>query len=360
MSVQHTYVIAEAGVNHNGDVERAVCMVDAAADAGADAVKFQTFRADEVASATAEKARYQKATTGTDESQLEMLRRLELAPADHDTIAARCRERGIEFLSTAFDTLSLDMLVDGLGIGRIKIPSGEITNGPLILHAASKNLPVIVSTGMATLDEVTEALGVLAFGWTRDAVPSGRADFAESLASPHGRKRVQERVTILQCTTEYPTPFDDVNLRVMDTFRAEFGTAVGLSDHTQGIAVPIAAVALGAELIEKHFTLDRSLPGPDHAASLEPDELREMVAGIRAVERALGSGVKSPQTSEQPNRDVARRSLVAARPVAAGSHYAAADITAKRPGRGVSPMQLWALLGTAAPADLATGEEIPE
>ncbi len=360
MSVRHTFVIAEAGVNHNGDVERALRMVDAAADAGADAVKFQTFRADEVASASAEKARYQQAATGTDESQLEMLRRLELAPADHHTIAARCQERCIEFLSTAFDTTSLDMLVDELGIGRIKIPSGEITNGPLILHAASKNRPVIVSTGMATLEEVSEALGVLAFGWTHERAPTSRADFSAALASSEGRACVRERVTVLQCTTEYPTPYGDVNLRVMDTFRAEFETAVGLSDHTQGIAIPIAAAACGAELIEKHFTLDRSLPGPDHAASLEPDELRAMVIGIRAVEQALGSGEKMPQSSEASNRAVARRSLVAARAIPAGTRYAAADLTGKRPGRGISPMRLWEILGRTAPADLGIDEEVPE
>jgi N-acetylneuraminate synthase len=355
-----TYVIAEAGVNHDGSLERALALVDVAADAGADAVKFQTFRAESIAAAGARKARYQAETTGTAESQLEMLRRLELAPEHHDALSARCRERGIEFLSTAFDRESLDLLVGRLGIARVKVPSGEITNGPLLLAMARTGLPIILSTGMSTLDEIREALGVLAHGWTVEHDPLTSADFRALVRAPGAAELVRERVTILQCTTEYPAPFADVNLRAMDTLRDTFGAAVGLSDHSPGIAVPIAAVSRGATVVEKHFTLDRTLPGPDHRASLEPDELSAMIEGIRAVEQALGDGEKSPRPSELGNRDVARRSLVAARAIAAGAIITADDVTAKRPGTGRSPMDTWNVIGTRATRDLVPDEPIPD
>ncbi len=355
----HVLVIAEAGVNHDGSLEQALRLVDVAADAGADVVKFQTFRAERVAAASAAKARYQAETTGGGQGQLAMLRRLELTPAMHAALVARARERGIEFLSTAFDTESLDFLVRETGIVRVKVPSGEITNGPFLLHVARTGLPVIVSTGMATLDEVREALGVLAFGWTREGAPRSRADFAAALADERGARAVRERVTVLQCTTEYPAPFADVNLRAMDTLAAAFGTAVGLSDHTAGIAASLAAVARGATLVEKHFTLDRTLPGPDHRASLEPDELRALVAGVRAVGAALGSAEKRPAPSEEGNRAIARRALVAARPIRAGEPYTSENVTAKRPAHGLSPMEFWDVLGRAAPRDLAADEELP-
>jgi N-acetylneuraminate synthase len=347
-------VIAEAGVNHNGDIARALELVDVAARCGADLVKFQTFRADAVVTPTAPKAAYQERQTGSG-SQLAMLRALELDEAAHRRLIARCAERGIGFLSTPFDRESVDLLVR-LGLRRLKVPSGELTNGPLLLHIARSGLPAIVSTGMATLAEVADALGVLAFGYTaREEAPASQPAFAAALTSEAGRAALAERVTLLHCTTEYPAPFADVNLRAMDTLAEAFGLPVGYSDHTPGIAVPIAAVARGARVIEKHVTLDRTLPGPDHKASLEPSELADMVAGIRAAEAALGSPLKEPAPSERGNIAIARRSLVAERAIRRGEALAIGAIGARRPGSGISPMQLWAVLGRRAACDIAPG-----
>ena len=351
------FIIAEAGVNHNGDKDMALALVDAAADAAADAVKFQTFKADELATEAAPKATYQTATTDADESQLDMLRKLELPLALHHDLVARCRERDIRFLSTPFDTDSLSFLVNDLKLETLKIPSGEITNGPLLLQAGESGCEIILSTGMSALDEVEDALGVLAFGMTGEGNPSGDA-FRDSLKSEAGKKALRDKVTLLQCTTEYPAPFEDVNLKAMETMRNAFGLRVGLSDHTPGIAVPIAATALGAEVVEKHFTMDRGLPGPDHKTSLEPGELKEMVVGIRAVEHAMGDGVKTPQPSEMENRDVVRKSLIAARAIGKGETIAGGDLKAKRPGTGVSPMEYWDRLGQQAERDLAEGEQL--
>jgi N-acetylneuraminate synthase len=353
-----TFVIAEAGVNHNGDLDLALQLVDAAAEAGADCVKFQTFRADKLASRHAQKAAYQQETTGAGESQLAMLRRLELSPDAHRRLIERCGARNIAFLSSPFDLESLACLADDLGLDRLKLGSGELTNGPLLLEAARTGLPLILSTGMATLDEVQEALGVLAWGWTVDDGEPSRDGFAAAWESRAGKAAVAERVVLLQCTTEYPAPFADVNLRAMVTLAQTFGVTVGFSDHTPGINMPIAAVARGAQVIEKHFTLDRSLPGPDHRASLEPDELAAMVRGIRQVEAALGDGVKAPAPSELGNRGIARKGIVAARPIAAGSTFGAADLACKRPESGLSPMQLWDLLGRPVSRDYATDEAI--
>lgn len=347
-------LIAEAGVNHDGSLARALDLVDAAAAAGADVVKFQTFRADELASAGAASARYQRATTGA-ESQREMLRALELDVAAHERLVERCREKGIEFMSTPFDPASL-ALVARLGARRLKVPSGELTN-PLLLEAvAATGLPVIVSTGMSTLGEIEEALGTLASTWLRGA---GRSlSPAEALRDEAGWAAVASRVTLLHCTTEYPAPLDEVNLRAMQTMAAAFGLPVGYSDHTQGIAIPIAAAALGAVVIEKHFTLDRRLPGPDHAASLEPGELTEMVAGIRAVGRALGSGRKVPSPSEIPNLSVARRSLVAARAVRAGEPFSSDNLAVKRPGSGIPAARYHEWIGRRAARDYQPDELI--
>ena len=356
--MRSTYVIAEAGVNHNGSLDLARELIDAAADAGADAVKFQTFRADALVSEAAPKAAYQLATTGAEESQYAMLKALELSKSDHHALVEHCAQRSIQFLSTPFDAESLDLLVDRFDIPRIKISSGEITNGPLILRVAQTGRPAILSTGMSTLGEIEEALGVLAFGYTTpDAEPS-RSAFAAAYGSDRGQATLRERVTVLHCTTEYPAPFDEVNLRAMDTLRAAFGVAVGYSDHTEGIAVPIAAAARGATLIEKHFTMDRTLPGPDHRASLEPDELAEMVRAIRTVEAALGRGVKTPAPSERANRVVARKSLVAGVSIDEGAPFSGENLVVRRPGDGVSPMEYWSYLRQMAERAYDSGERL--
>lgn len=345
-----TLVIAEAGVNHNGSLDMARHLVDIAADSGADVVKFQTFKAELLATAEAAKADYQVANTNESGSQLAMLRRLELAPDDHHALLAHCRERRIRFMSTAFDSASLDFIA-ALGMPAIKIPSGDITCGPLLLQAARLRQRLIVSTGMSTLADIEQALGVIAFGLTAQREPRGMADFQASYCSDAGRQALAAHVTLLHCVTQYPAPAESVNLRAMDTMASAFGLPVGYSDHTLGIEVSIAAVARGATVIEKHFTLDRSLPGPDHAASLEPCELKQLVASIRNVERALGSPIKAPAEQEMPNRPIARRSIVAARPIARGEVLTADALAFKRPALGVSPMAYWELLGRAADRD---------
>jgi N-acetylneuraminate synthase len=321
-------------VNHNGDLAVARELVAAAAAAGADLVKFQSFIATESISAGAVKADYQRHATDPDETQAEMVRRLELSRSDHEALIADCRSHGIGFLSTAFDPASFDMLVE-LGLDRVKVPSGEITNLPLLRHVARLGLPMIMSTGMADLGEIEAAL---------DAVERA------------GTERRQ--VTLLHCTTEYPAPFDEVNLRAIPTLRAAFGLDVGYSDHTAGIEIAIAAVALGATVIEKHVTLDRRMPGPDHQASLEPGELAAMVAAIRHLEAALGDGRKRPTASELRNRPVARKSLVARRPIRAGELFTAENLAAKRPGTGISPMRWDEVLGRPAPRDFSADELI--
>ncbi|MBX9574792.1 MAG: N-acetylneuraminate synthase [Caulobacteraceae bacterium] len=357
------FIVAEAGVNHDGSLDDALTMVDVAADAGADAVKFQTFRADALVTQRAAKAAYQVVNTGHDGGQADMLRRLELSEEAHHRLADRCRERGVAFMSTAFDMEGLALL-DRLGVPAIKIPSGDLTWGPMLLAAARTGRPLFVSTGMAELGEVRQALGVIAFGLTRRGAPSGLAECETAFATAEGRAAVAERVTVLQCTTQYPAPAAAANLRAMTTMAAEFGVPVGYSDHTLGIAVATAAVALGARVIEKHFTLSRNRPGPDHAASLEPGELAALVEAIREVEAALGDGIKAPSAAELPNRPIARRSLVASAPVDAGETWSERMVTAKRPADGLSPMWWWDMAGGAARRayavdDALDAEEIP-
>lgn len=332
--MNHTYIIAEAGVNHNGDLERACEMIAVAARAGADAVKFQTFDAARLVSRHAPKADYQLATTAADESQQAMLAKLQLDAAAHARLAEHCTRCGIAFLSSPFDDGSLDLLL-GMDLPLLKIPSGEITNLPFLRRIGAAGKPVVLSTGMATLGEAEAALDVLMAAGTP-----------------------RERVTVLHCNTEYPTPFADVNLRAMNTLGEALGVAVGYSDHTPGIEVAIAAVARGATVIEKHFTLDRNLPGPDHRASLEPDELAAMVRAIRHIEAALGSPIKRPSASEAKNAPIARKSLVAARPIARGELFSADNLCAKRPGCGVSPMRFDEVVGRPAPRDFAADELI--
>lgn len=328
------YVIAEAGVNHNGSLDLAAQLVRAAKRAGADAVKFQAFSADALATAAASKAAYQERTTGADESQLEMLRKLELDEHAHRVLQTLCADEGIDFLSSAFDLASVTML-GRLGLPVHKIPSGEITNLPYLRAVAALGTPIILSTGMADMGEIADALSALA---------EAGADL--------------RLITVLHCTTEYPAPLEAVNLLAMISIRDELGVTVGYSDHTEGIAVPVAAVALGARVIEKHLTLDRGLPGPDHAASLEPEQFAEMVSAIRHVETALGDGVKRPSSVELANRDLVRKSIVAARPIAAGEVFSAENLTTKRPGGGLSPMRWDEVTGQAAPRAFEADEEV--
>lgn len=351
-------IIAEAGVNHNGDLDAALGLIDAAAEAGADAVKFQTFKAEDVVIPAAAKAEYQKITTGSGETQLDMIRRLELSHDDHWKLVRHATERNIAFLSTPFDPESLRFLTEDLNLAVIKFSSGDITNGPMLLAAAKTNRDIILSTGMSTLEEVEAALAVLAFGYAGvDAAPSEQA-FAQALASQVGREALSDHVTLLHCTTEYPAPFADVNLRAMDTLRDAFSLPVGLSDHTTGHAVAVAAVGRGAVMIEKHFTLDRSQSGPDHRASLEPHELTGMVEAIRQVEAAMGDGRKRPMDSEEGNKAVARKSLVTLEAVAKGEVFTERNLGAKRPGDGISPMEYWNLLGRPAGRDYARDESL--
>jgi N,N'-diacetyllegionaminate synthase len=327
-------IIAEAGVNHNGDLALAKQLIDVAAEAGADLVKFQTFSADRLVTRRAKKADYQTQTTGSIETQHQMLSRLELSAEMHQALIAHCAARGIGFFSTGFDNESVDFLVS-LGQNHFKIPSGEITNLPYLRHIGKFGKAVILSTGMATLGDIEATIAVL-----------GQAGTPRSL------------ITVLHCTTEYPTPMTEVNLRAMQSIQAAFGVAVGYSDHTPGIEVAIAAAALGATVIEKHFTIDRNLPGPDHKASLEPDELKAMVSAIRNIEIALGDGIKRLTPSEVRNKPVARKSLVASKAIKAGEVLSTENITTKRPGTGISPMNWDVVMGRKAVRDFAEDELI--
>lgn len=352
------FIIAEAGVNHNGSLDMALRLIDAAADAGADAVKFQTFKSEAVISRFAVKAEYQAKTTGDDESQLEMVKKLELSADAHVALVEHCKKRSIQFLSTPFDLESVNLLVDKLKVSQLKIPSGEITNAPLILKCAQADKPVILSTGMSTLGDIEDALGVLAFGYIGTAAPPSCAAFSEAYLSLAGQAALKKNVTLLHCTTEYPAPIAEVNLRVMQTMSHAFGLPVGYSDHTEGVTIPVAAVSLGATVIEKHFTLDRTLPGPDHKASLEPQELAQMVKAIRQTECALGTGAKLPSPSERKNMAIARKSIVAARDIRAGEVLNEENMTTKRPGGGLSPMSFWDVIGKQAQRDYLQDEAI--
>ena len=348
------YVIAEAGVNHNGELALAHRLIDAAADAGADAVKFQTFVPELLASSQARRAAYQERNQPGEDSQLAMLQKLALSFDDHFELLAHCGERGIEFLSSPFDHQSADFLLNTLQLPRLKLGSGELTNAPLLWQLACSGRELILSTGMASLDEIRQALGLVCLAFADPAEQPPRDDFADCFEPG----LLQGRLSLLHCTTEYPCPLDAVNLRAMDQLGETFGLPVGYSDHTQGINVSIAAAARGARIIEKHFTLDRSLPGPDHPASLEPHELTAMVQGIREVSQALGSTRKQPAQVELGNAAVARKSLCAAVAIKKGERFSAENLCSKRPGTGLSPMHYWSLLGTSAARDYAADEPI--
>ncbi|GAA0868177.1 N-acetylneuraminate synthase [Brevundimonas basaltis] len=350
-------IIAEAGVNHDGSLEDAGRMIDVAAEAGADVVKFQTFEPEAVLTVRAMKAAYQATNTGEGGTQLDMVRRLALSRDDHRALADRCEKRGVRFMSTAFDMGSLEFL-SGLDMPAVKIPSGDLTWGAMLLAAARVGPPLIVSTGMATLAEVRAALAVIAFGLTRDGDPGGADDLDQAFAD--GQAALRERVTLLHCTTEYPAPLEAINLRAMTTMAETFGLRVGYSDHSLGQTVAIAAVARGACVIEKHFTLSRGRPGPDHPASLEPDELAAMVRSIRDVETALGRAEKQPAPAELGNLAIARRALVAARSIRKGEVLTPDAVTAKRPADGLSPMDQWRLIGTVAQRDYAPNNALEE
>jgi len=324
LNIPHTIIIAEAGVNHNGSIDTAKKMIDVAAKAGADFVKFQTFSTEALVTRTAEKAKYQKAFTVEEESQFNMLKKLELDRATHEELIQYCALKGTRFLSTAFDHDSIDMLAE-LNIPFYKTSSGEITNRPYLRHVGQMGKPVVMSTGMATLEEVWAAMDVLLEA---------------------GLKKVD--LTILHCNTEYPTPIEDVNLQAMLTIQDKLGVKIGYSDHTLGIEIPVAAVAMGASIIEKHFTLDRSLSGPDHAASLEPNELKGMVSAIRNIELSIGDGIKRPSPSEIKNLPIARKSIVAKNTIKKGEIILEKNITTKRPGTGISPMEWNKVIGETA------------
>lgn len=332
--MSHTIIIAEAGVNHNGSLKMAKQLVDVAKNAGADYVKFQTGVPEKVISVFAEQAEYQKVNTGIRESQLDMVRKIMLSFADFVALKEYCDHIGIKFLSTPFDFEAIDFLAS-LQMDYVKIPSGEITNLPYLRKIARLKIPIILSTGMSDMKEIEMALDVL--------VKNGMQ---------------QENLALLHCNTEYPTPYEDVNLRAMLTLRDTFGVRIGYSDHTQGIEVPIAAVAMGAEIIEKHFTLDRALPGPDHKASLEPNELKAMVTSIRNIEQALGSEIKTVSVSERKNMAIARKSIVAAKTIKAGEIYTEENLTVKRPGNGVSPMMWDSVIGLKAKRNFQYDEPI--
>ena len=327
MNNNKTFIIAEAGVNHNGSIELAFKLIDAAKEAGTDAVKFQSFKADNLVSKKADKAEYQKKTTDINESQYEMIKKLELSVDDHKKLMEYCNKVGIQFLSSPFDLDSIDLLNE-LGLEIFKIPSGEIINLPYLRKIGKLNKNVILSSGMSDLGEIEDALDAL--------IPNGTD---------------KEKITILHCNTEYPTPYEDVNLNAMLTIKNSFGVKVGYSDHTKGIEIPIAAVALGAEVIEKHFTLDRNMEGPDHKASLEPNELKQMVSAIRNIEKALGNGIKKPSKSELKNKSIARKSLIAITDIKKGEFFTEENVGVKRPGTGISPMRWDEVIGKNANKD---------
>ena len=326
------YIIAEAGVNHNGSLELAKKMVNEAKDAGADCIKFQTFISKNMASKNAGKADYQMQQTDAWESQLDMLEKLELSFNEFVVLSEYCKEKEIEFLSTAFDFDSI-VFLNSLDMKKWKVPSGDITNLPYLIKIAELGKPVILSTGMSTMEDIRAAVSVL-------------------------KNNGSGEITVLHCTTEYPTPYEDVNLNAMNTIKAEFDLPIGYSDHTQGIEIPIAAVALGATVIEKHFTLDRTMEGPDHKASLEPNELKAMVSAIRNVEVAIGSGEKKPAESEKKNMVIARKSIIAKHYITKGEVFTEENLTIKRPGNGISPMKWFEVMGQAASRDFREDELI--
>ncbi|WP_342566955.1 N-acetylneuraminate synthase [Psychrobacillus sp. FSL K6-4046] len=355
-----TYIIAEAGVNHNGSLEMAKRLVDVAKQAGADAVKFQTFKAENIVTRSAQQADYQVNNLGEATSQFEMLKKLELSYKEFVELKLYCDANQIEFMSTPFDMESVNFLLNDIGMSKFKIPSGELTNSPFIHYIATKKRPMILSTGMATMEDIHDALSYIAYGL---AFPRQKVDIdqvREFYQTLEAKLLLQEFVTVLHCTTEYPAPYETINLNAIIEMKRKLHLPTGFSDHSKGIAVPIAAVALGAEVIEKHFTLDQSLPGPDHLASLEPTDLKEMVVGVRAIERSLGTGEKIPTPIEYENRQAARKSIVAKVKIPVGEKFTESQLAIKRPGNGMPPSKYWDLIGKVAKKSYEVDELINE
>ena len=355
---KNTFIIAEAGVNHNGDVNIAHQLIDVAKDAKADAVKFQTFRADELVTPYAQKSNYQKQNTKSNTSQLSMLQKLQLTEDAHRELQQHCNEIGIEFLSTPFDLMSLAFLVEELGMQKIKISSGDVTNGPLLHACAQLGSEIILSTGMSTVDEIQDALSVLAHGYSSRQEPCKNA-FVEAFSSESGRDSLQQYVTLLHCTSQYPAPYNELNLNAIPYMQETFGLPVGYSDHSKGIVASVAAVAIGAEIIEKHFTLDKDMDGPDHKASLMPEELQELVSSIRTVDVAMGKLEKTVQPSELETRKHARKSIVASRNIGAGETITKENTALKRPATGKSPMEYWEVVGVTSNQEIKENAHIP-
>lgn len=344
----HSFIIAEAGVNHNGSMDLALELIDVAAQSGADAVKFQTFRAVNLVTKEAKQAAYQIENMGKVSSQFKMLKDLEFSYEEFKQLKVHCDQRHIEFLSTPFDLESVKFLVEELQVNKIKVSSGDLTNTPLLHYIATKKKPIILSTGMATMKDVHEALAIISYGIV---YPNAKVDmlqvqnFYETKTS---KEVLKEMVSILHCTTEYPTPMNNVNLNAMNFLEQKLELQVGLSDHTEGIYVPIAAIAIGAKIIEKHFTLNRLMEGPDHRASLEPEELKEMIKAIRSIEKALGKSEKKPNENEIKNQEAARKSVVALKEIKIGEEFTKENLTIKRPGIGMPPSSYWSLIGLPA------------
>lgn len=355
-----TYIIAEAGVNHNGSLKLAKELVLVAKEAGADAVKFQTFKAENLVTKEARQADYQVENLGEATSQYTMLKKLELTFDEFVELHAFCKEQNIAFLSTPFDFESVDFLLEQLAMPTVKIPSGELTNAPFIHYIATKQRPIILSTGMATVDEIHEALAFISYGLAHPQQAVNIADVQEFYKMPAAKEWLQKYVTVLHCTTQYPAPVHSINLKAMDEMRTTFQVPIGFSDHSEGITTPIGAAAMGATVIEKHFTLDKKMEGPDHVASLNPEELKAMVQGIREIEKALGDGVKEPTEIELQNRQPARKSLVAKKAIQVGEMFSHTNLTVKRPGNGIAPSQYWSYIGKTTTKNYAEDAMIDE
>ncbi len=356
--MSRTFLIAEVGVNHNGDLNKALELIDIASESGADAVKFQTFISEDLTSKYAQKASYQQSNAKRNESQLEMLKKLELSKSHYHSIIARCMERNIKFMSTAFDSESLKFLTQQLKVEILKIPSGEITNGPFLFEHARTGLDIILSSGMSSTKEVEDALAFICFGYLNPKKHLNPEDVFRCYQTEEGKSVLKDKVVILHCTSQYPAPIEDINLNALKTLKRKFGLRIGYSDHSLGFLVSSNAISLGAEVIEKHITLDKSLPGPDHSASLEPNEFKEFVDVIRRTELFLGDGIKKITSSELEIKDVARKSIVANQPIKKGEIFTEENLTIKRPGTGITPMKIWDLYGIASPKDFLKDEII--
>lgn len=352
------YIIAEAGVNHNGSLKSAIELVDAALDAGADAIKFQSFKADKLVTAQAKKAAYQNSNQNDGKTQLEMLQALELSETDQQTLFAYCQQCSIDFLSSPFDQQSFLFLLQQLGLKKFKIGSGEITNAQLLYQLGQADVDVILSTGMSTMPEIHQALSILAYGYSNKTPPVCSADYSTALHSAQGKQLLARHVTLMHCTTEYPCPVEEVNLSAIKTIRDTFSLPCGYSDHTSGIHISLAATSLGATMIEKHFTLDKQLPGPDHKASIEPGELKMLVSAIRDIEQAMGDGKKQVTVSEAGNKDIVRKGIYAACSIKKGERLTQNNLILKRPVCQHQGLEYWDVIGTIASKDYSADEAI--